>query len=137
MKLFGTIILAAIVSALLGGVATVALSSLAACWRGACALDGTEQLALMPFYAALGAAAFAAAATRKQWREAMFYALRLLLLIPVVLIVVGFAAGASPRAHTQFEFASALLLSIPFWVVIVSQWWLVRRALALRGVVHS
>lgn len=137
MQFFGTIILAAVVSALLGGVATVALSSLAACLHGGCALGGTQLLALMPFYAALGAAAFAAAATRKQWREAMFYALRLLLLIPVVLIIVGFAAGASPRAHVKFEFGSALLLSIPFWVVIVSQWWMVRRALVLRAAAHS
>jgi hypothetical protein len=137
MKLFGTIILAVIVSALLGGMATVALSSIVACWHGGCALSGTQQLALMPFYAALGAVVLAAAATRKQWREAMFYALRLLLLIPVVLIVVGFAAGASPRAHAKFEFGNALLLSIPFWVVIVSQWWLVRRALVSREAVRS
>jgi hypothetical protein len=137
MKFFGTIILAAIVSALLGGVATVALSSLVACWHGACALSGTQQVALTPFYAALGAVVFAVAATRKQWREAMFYAVRLLLLIPIVLIIVGFAAGASPRAHAKFEFGNALLLSIPFWVVIVSQWWMVRRALVLREAVRS
>jgi hypothetical protein len=137
MKFFGTIILAAILSALLGGVATVALQSLAACLHGGCALGGTQQLALMPFYAALGALVFAVAATRKQWREAVFYALRLLMLIPVVLIIVGFAAGASPRAHAKFEFGNALLLSIPFWVVIVSQWWLVRRALVLREAVRS
>jgi hypothetical protein len=30
-----------------------------------------------------------------------------------------------------------LLLSIPFWVVIVSQWWMVRRALVLREAVRS
>jgi len=137
MKFFGTIILAAIVSALLGGVVTVALSSMVACWHGACALSGTLQVALMPFYAALGAVVFAVAATRRQWREAMFYAVRLLLLIPIVLIIVGFAAGASPRAHAKFEFGNALLLSIPFWVVIVSQWWMVRRALALREAVRS
>ena len=137
MKFFGTIILAATVSALLGGVATVALQSLAACWHGGCALSGTQQLALMPFYAALGAIVFAVAATRKQWREAVFYALRLLMLIPVVLIIVGFAAGASPRAHAKFEFGNALLLSIPFWVVIVSQWWMVRRAFVSREVTCS
>jgi hypothetical protein len=137
MKFFGTIILAAIVSALLGGVTTVALSSVAACWHGACALSGAQQVALMPFYAALGAVVFAVAATRRQWREAMFYAVRLLLLIPIVLIIVGFAAGASPRAHAKFEFGNALLLSIPFWVVIVSQWWMVRRALVLREAVRS
>jgi hypothetical protein len=137
MKFFGTIILAAIVSALLGGVTTVALSSVAACWHGACALSGAQQVALMPFYAALGAVVFAVAATRRQWREAMFYAVRLLLLIPIVLIIVGFAAGASPRAHAKFEFGNALLLSIPFWVVIVSQWWMVRRALVLREAARS
>lgn len=137
MKFFGTIIVAAIVSALLGGVATLALSTLAACWRGACALGGAQQLALMPFYAVLGAVTFAVAATRRQWREAVFYAGRLLLLIPVVLIIVGFAAGASPHAHAKFEFGSALLLSIPFWVVIVSQWWLVRRALVLGEAARS
>ena len=137
MKFFGTIIVAAIVSALLGGVVTVALSSLVACWHGACALSGMQQLALMPFYAALGAVVLTVAATRKQWREAIFYAVRLLLLIPVVLIIVGFAAGASPRAHAKFEFGNALLLSIPFWVVIVSQWWMVRRALVLREAAHS
>jgi hypothetical protein len=137
MKFFGTIILAAIVSALFGGVATVALSSLVACWHGACALSGTQQLALMPFYAALGAVVFAVAATRRQWREAVFYAVRLLMLIPVVLIIVGFAAGASPRAHAKFEFGNALLLSIPFWVVIVSQWWMVRRALTLSEAARS
>jgi len=137
MKFFGTIIFAAVVSALIGGAATVALSSLAACLQGACALSGTQQLALMPFYAGLGAVVFAVAATRKQSREAMFYAVRLLLLIPVVLIVVGFAAGASPRAHAKFEFGSALLLSIPFWIVIVSQWWMVRRALVLREAAGS
>jgi hypothetical protein len=137
MKFFGTIILAAIVSALLGGVVTVALSSMVACWHGACALSGAQQVALMPFYAALGAVVFAVAATRKQWREAMFYAVRLLLLIPIMLIIVGFAAGASPRAHAKFEFGNALLLSIPFWVVIVSQWWMVRRALVLREAARS
>jgi len=137
MQLFGKIIVAAAVSALLGGVATVALSSLAACLHGACALNGTQQLALMPFYAALGAVVFAVAATRRQWREAMFYAVRLLLLIPIVLIIVGFAAGASPRAHAKFELGNALLLSIPFWIVIVSQWWMVRRALVLREAARS
>jgi hypothetical protein len=137
MKFFGTIILAAIVSALLGGVTTVTLSSVAACWHGACALSGAQQVALMPFYAALGAVVFAVAATRRQWREAMFYAVRLLLLIPIVLIIVGFAAGASPRAHVKFEFGNALLLSIPFWIVIVSQWWIVRRALVLREAARS
>jgi hypothetical protein len=137
MKFFSTIIVASVVSALLGGVATVALSSLAACLHGTCALSGTQQLTLMPFYAALGAVVFAVAATRKQWREAMFYAVRLLLLIPIVLIIVGFAAGASPRAHAKFEFGNALLLSIPFWIVIVSQWWIVRRALVLREAARS
>jgi len=132
MKFLGRIVVAAIVSALLGSVATVVLSSLAACWHDACALSGTQQLALMPFYAALGAVVFAVAATRRQSRDAMFYAVRLLLLIPIVLIIVGFAAGASPRARTQFEFGSALLLSIPFWTVIVSEWWMVRRSLVSR-----
>jgi len=131
MKFFGTILLAAVVSALLGGVVTVVLSSLVACWHGACTLSGVQQLVLMPFYAVLGAGVFAVAATRKQSREAMFYAVRLLMLFPVVLIVVGFAAGASPRAKAQFEFGNALLLSIPFWAVIVSQWWMVRRAVVL------
>lgn len=133
MKLLGTIIVAAIVSTLLGGVVAVALATLASCWQAGCTLSGTQQIMLTPFYAALGAVVFIVAATRKQWREAMFYALRLLMLIPVVLIVVGFAAGASPRAHAKFEFSSALLLSIPFWVVIVSQWWMVRRALVSHG----
>lgn len=137
MNLFGTIIVASIVSALLGGVTTLALATLVACWHGACAVGGTQQLALMPFYAALGAVVMAVATTRKQWREALFYAVRLLLLIPVVLIIVGFAAGASPRAHAKFEFGNALLLSIPFWVVIVSQWWMVRRALVLREAARS
>jgi hypothetical protein len=29
------------------------------------------------------------------------------------------------------------LLSIPFWIVIVSQWWIVRRALVLREAARS
>jgi len=137
MKIFGSIILAAIVSALLGGVVTVALPTLVACAQVGCALSGTQQLALMPFYAGLGALVFAAVALRKRWQEPLFYAVRLLLLIPVVLIVVGFAAGASPNAQMKFEFGNALLLSIPFWVVIVSQWWMVRRAFISREVVRS
>ncbi|EKS28098.1 hypothetical protein [Afipia felis] len=132
MKLLGTIIIAAIVAALLGGVVAVALSSLVACWQAGCALSGMQQFMLTPFYAGLGAVVFVVAATRKQWREAMFYALRLLMLVPVVLIVVGLAAGNSPRAQIPFQLGSAVLLSIPFWVVIISQWWMVRRALVSR-----
>ncbi len=132
MKLFGTIILAGIVSALVGGAVALLLSVLAACWDGGCGLGNTQQLGLMPLYAVLGMAVFAVAATRPRWREAMFYSVRLLLLIPVVLIIVSLAADASPDADKKFVLMNALQLAVPFWVAVVSQWWIVRRSLALR-----
>lgn len=133
MKLFGTLIVAAVVSMLLGGMAMLVMFTGAACWQSGCALSGMQQLALIPFYVGLGVVVFAAVGLRKRWQDAMFYALRLLMLIPVVLIVAGLAAGASPRARTAFDLGNAVLLSIPFWVVILSQWWIVRRALVQRG----
>ncbi|MBN9599622.1 MAG: hypothetical protein J0G28_08105 [Afipia sp.] len=132
MKLFGTIILAGLVSMLVGGVATLVLSALAACVSGACGLGDTQQLALMPFYALLGMGVFGVAATRSRWREAMFYSVRLLLLIPVVLIIVGLAADASPGAEKKFVLTKALQLALPFWAVVVSLWWMVRRFLSGR-----
>lgn len=132
MKLFGTIILAGLVSVLVGGAAALVLSALAACVSGACGLGDTQQLALMPLYAVLGMAVFAVAGTRSRWREAMFYSVRLLLLIPVVLIIVGLAADASPGAEKKFVLTRALQLAVPFWAVVISQWWIVRRFLSGR-----
>lgn len=138
MKIFGTIVAALLVSMLLGGVATLALFTLVSCWQTGCALSGTPQLMLMPFYAGLGAIVFAGALLwKKRRQQAMFYGLRLLMLIPIVLIVAGLAAGASPRAKTQFDLVNAVLLSIPFWIVIACEWWIVRRSFILGEAVRS
>ena len=138
MKFFGTIVAAVLVSMLLGGVATLALFTLVSCWQAGCALSGIPQLALMPFYAGLGAIVFAGAALwKKRRQETMFYGLRLLMLIPIVLIVAGLAAGASPRAKAQFDLVNAVLLSIPFWVVIGCEWWIVQRSFVLRETMRS
>lgn len=139
MKLFGMIILAGIVSALVGGGVTLLESILIACRTPAgCGFSEVHRVILVPIYMVLGMAVFAVAATRPQWSKAMFYALRLLVLIPVLLVVVGLAADAAPGAKTkQMDILNALQLAVPFWVVIVVQYRVIRRYLASSSRAHA
>lgn len=134
MKLFGVIIFAGLVSVLISGGVTLVEAVLIACARPAgCGFSEVYRLALVPAYALLAMAVFALAATRTQWGKMMFYAMRLMVLIPVLLVVVGLAADAAPGVKVkQMDILNALQLAVPFWVVIVAQYWIVRRYLDSR-----
>jgi hypothetical protein len=136
MRLFAIILLAGLLSLFAGIAATIAGSALIACSSdpAGCGMGEAYRLFAVPIFVLIGMIAFGISAPGRSSRErAVRITMKVLLLVPVFLIAFGFIADISAGKSTRSsDILEALQLAVPFWCVVLLQWFVVRDFLRRR-----
>lgn len=135
MRLFVVILLGGLLSLFAGITFTIAGSAVFPCGSdpAGCGMAEAYRLFAVPVFVAIGMIVFGIAAPGQGRERAIRIAMKVLLLVPVFLIAFGFVADASAGKATRVaDVLDALQLAIPFWAVVVMQWYVVRDFLRRR-----
>ncbi|MES2750350.1 MAG: hypothetical protein V4661_03155 [Pseudomonadota bacterium] len=135
MKLFGFILLAGLLSLIVGIGVTIALNAIAPCYsdKAGCGMSEAYRLFFVPGFALLGVVAFGISAAGKNRERPLWLTLMTLCLVPVFLFL--FAVGAdvsSGRTTSKGDLSDSLLAALAFWSVVLVQWRVIRDFLRRR-----
>jgi O-antigen ligase len=135
MKLFGTILLAGIISLLGGLVATLALSAVTPCFsdKAGCGLGEVYRLFFVPGYVLLAMIGLGISAAGRNREHALKLTMFVLLLVAIFLVVLAVGSDLSAgRTTSKGDLADAMQATISYSVVVIAQWFLIRRYLRWR-----
>jgi O-antigen ligase len=135
MKLFGTILLAGIISLFCGLVATLALSAATPCFsdKAGCGLGEAYRLFFVPGYVLLAMIGLGISAAGKNREHALKLTMFVLLLVAFFLVVLAVGSDLSAgRTTSKGDLADAMQATISYSVVVIAQWFLIRRYLRWR-----
>lgn len=135
MKLFGVVLLAGLLSLIVGIGVTIAVNAVAPCYsdKAGCGMAEAYRFFVVPGFAVLGMIAFGISAAGKNRERPLWLTLITLCLVPVFLAI--FAVGSdlvSGRTTSQSDLSDSLLAALVFWTVVVLQWRLIRDFLRRR-----
>jgi hypothetical protein len=141
MKLFGIVLLAGLLSLIVGVGVTIALNAVAPCYsdKAGCGMAEAYRFFFVPGFALLGMIAFGISAAGKKRERPLWLTLITLSLVPVFLFL--FAVGSdvwSGRTTSKSDISDSLLAALAYWSVILVQWrvlrdFIRRRELALQA----
>lgn len=128
MKLFGVVLLAGLLSLIVGVGVTIGLNAIAPCFsdKAGCGLAEAYRFFFVPGFVLLAMIAFGISAAGKGRERPLWLTLMTLALVPVFLVL--FAVGSdvlSGRATTIGDLSDSLLAALAFWSVIFVQWRLI------------
>jgi O-antigen ligase len=135
MKLFGTILLAGIISLFCGLVATLALSAVTPCFsdKAGCGLGEAYRLFFVPGCVLLAMIGLGISAAGKSREHALKLTMLVLLLVAIFLVVLAVGSDLSAgRTTSKGDLADAMQATISYSVVVIAQWFLIRRYLRWR-----
>lgn len=135
MRLFAIILLAGLLSLFVAIAATIAGSALIPCSSdpAGCGMGEAYRIFAIPAYVLIGMIAFGISAPGRDRERTVRITMKVLMLVPVFLIALGFAAGGSAGKTTKgSDILEALQLAVPFWGVVFTQWFVVRDFLRRR-----
>ena len=135
MKLFGVVLLAGLLSLIVGTGLTIVLNAIAPCYsdKAGCGIAEAYRFFFVPCFALLGMMAFGISAAGKTRERPLWLTLITLCLVPVFLFV--FAVGSdlsSGRTTSKSDMSDSLLAALAFWSVILVQWRVIRDFLRRR-----
>jgi uncharacterized membrane protein len=135
MKLFGTILLAGIISLFCGLAATLALSAVTPCFndKAGCGLGEVYRLFFVPGYVLLAMIGLGISAAGRNREHALTLTMFVLLLVAIFLVVLAVGSDLSAgRTTSKGDLADAIQATISYSVVVIAQWFLIRRYLRWR-----
>ena len=129
MKLFGVILLAGLLSLIVGVGVTIAINVIAPCYsdKAGCGMAEAYRFFFVPGFALLGMVAFGISAAGKKRERPLWLTLITLCLVPVFLFL--FAVGSdlsSDRTTSKGDLSDSTLAALAYWSVILVQWRLIR-----------
>jgi hypothetical protein len=135
MKLFGVVLLAGLLSLIVGVGVTIGLNAIAPCFsdKAGCGMAEAYRFFFVPGFVLLAMIAFGISAAGKGRERPLWLTLMTLALVPVFLVL--FAVGSdvlSGRATMIGDLSDSLLAALAFWSVIFVQWRLIRDFLRRR-----
>lgn len=135
MRLFGVVLLAGLLSLIVGVGVTIALNAMAPCYsdKAGCGMAEAYRFFFVPGFALLGMVAFGISAAGKSRERPLWLTLITLLLVPVFLFL--FAVGSdlsSGRTTSKGDIADSLLAALAYLSVIFVQWRIIRDFLRRR-----
>lgn len=135
MKLFGLILLAGLLSLIVGVGVTVALSAVAPCYsdKAGCGMSEAYRLFFVPGFVLLAMIAFGISAAGKNRERPLWLTLVTLALVPVFLVLLAIGSDlSSGRTTSMGDLSDSLLSALAFWAVIFVQWRVIRDFLRRR-----
>ena len=135
MKLFGLILLAGLLSLIVGVGVTVALSAIAPCYsdKAGCGMAEAYRLFFVPGFVLLAMIAFGISAAGKNRERPLWLTLVTLALVPVFLVLLAIGSDlSSGRTTSMGDLSDSLLSALAFWAVIFVQWRVIRDFLRRR-----
>jgi hypothetical protein len=136
MKLFGVILLAGLISFIVGFGVTIAGSALLPCYsdKAGCGMGDAYRIFFVPVYVLAGMIGFGISAPGKARERPLKLTMMTLILASVFLGLFAVASDVSKGRSTSIAgLLEMIQLMSAFWVVIVVQWWVIRRYLRRRG----
>lgn len=135
MRLFGVILLAGLLSLIVGIGITIAINAVAPCYsdKAGCGMAEAYRLFFVPGFAVLGMVAFGISAAGKKRERPLWLTLITLCLVPVFLFL--FAVGSdlsSGRTTSKGDLSDSFLAALAYWSVILVQWRVIRDFLRRR-----
>ena len=135
MKLFGVVLLAGLLSLIVGVGVTIAINAVAPCYsdKAGCGMAEAYRLFFVPGFALLGMVAFGFSAAGKNRERPLWLTLITLCLVPVFLFL--FAVGSdssSGRTASKGDISDSLLAALAYLSVIYVQWRVIRDFLRRR-----
>lgn len=135
MRLFGVVLLAGLLSLIVGVGVTIALNAMAPCYsdKAGCGMAEAYRFFFVPGFALLGMVAFGISAAGKSRERPLWLTLITLLLVPVFLFL--FAVGSdlsSGHTTSKGDIADSLLAALAYLSVIFVQWRIIRDFLRRR-----
>lgn len=135
MKLLGVVLLAGLLSLIVGVGVTIALNAVAPCYsdKAGCGMAEAYRFFFVPGFALLGMVAFGISAAGKNRERPLWLTLITLALVPVFLFL--FAVGSdlsSGRTTSKGDLSDSLLAALAYLSVIFVQWRVIRDFLRRR-----
>jgi len=135
MRLFGVVLLAGLLSLIVGVGVTIVLNAVAPCYsdKAGCGMAEAYRFVFVPGFVLLGMVAFGISAAGKNRARPLWLTLITLCLVPVFLFL--FAVGSdlsSGRTTSQSDISVSLLVALAYLSVIFVQWRLIRDFLRRR-----
>lgn len=135
MRLFGVVLLAGLLSLIVGVGVTIALNAIAPCYsdKAGCGVAEGYRFFFVPGLVLPGMVAFGISAAGKNRERPLWRTLITLALVPVFLFL--FAVGSdllSGRATSTGDISDSTLAALAFWSVILVQWRVIRDFLRRR-----
>ena len=135
MRLFGVVLLAGLLSLIVGVGATIVLNAIAPCYsdKAGCGMAEAYRFFFVPGFALLGMIAFGISAAGKTRERPLWLTLITLCLVPVFLFVLAVGSDlSSGRTTSKSDMSDSLLAALAFWSVILVQWRVIRDFLRRR-----
>lgn len=135
MKLFGVILLAGLLSLIVGIGVTIGINAVAPCYsdKAGCGMSEAYRLFFVPGFALLGMVAFGISAAGKKRERPLWLTLITLGLVPVLLLLLAIGSDlSSGRSTSKGDLSDSLLAALAFWSVIGVQWRVIRDFLRRR-----
>jgi hypothetical protein len=135
MRLFGVILLAGLLSLIVGVGVTIALNAIAPCYsdKAGCGMAEAYRFFFVPGFALLGMVAFGISAAGKKRERPLWLTLITLCLVPVFLFLLAVGSDlSSGRTTSKSDMSDSLLAALAFWSVILVQWRVIRDFLRRR-----
>jgi hypothetical protein len=135
MRLFGVVLLAGLLSLIVGVGATIVLNAIAPCYsdKAGCGMAEAYRFFFVPGFALLGMIAFGVSAVGKTRERPLWLTLITLCLVPVFLFVLAVGSDlSSGRTTSKSDMSDSLLAALAFWSVILVQWRVIRDFLRRR-----
>jgi hypothetical protein len=135
MKLFGVVLLAGLLSLIVGVGVTIALSAVAPCYsdKAGCGMAEAYRLFLVPGFVLLAMVAFGISAGGRNRERPLWLTMITLLLVPVFLFLLAVGSVlASGRTPNDSDFSDSLQAAATFYAVVFVQWRLIRDFLRRR-----
>lgn len=135
MRLFGVVLLAGLLSLIVGVGVTIALNAVAPCYsdKAGCGMAEAYRFFFVLGFVLLGMVVFGISAVGKTRERPLWLTLITLCLVPVFLFL--FAVGSdlsSGRTTSQSDISDSLLVALAYLSVIFVQWRLIRDFLRRR-----
>ena len=135
MRLFGVVLLAGLLSLIIGVGATIVLNAIAPCYsdKAGCGMAEAYRFFFVLGFALLGMIAFGISAAGKTRERPLWLTLITLCLVPVFLFVLAVGSDlSSGRTTSKSDMSDSLLAALAFWSVILVQWRVIRDFLRRR-----
>jgi hypothetical protein len=135
MKLFGVILLAGLLSLIVGIGVTIGLNAIAPCFsdKAGCGMAEAYRFFFVPGFVLLAMIAFGISAAGKGRERPLWLTLMTLALVPVFLFLLAVGSDlSSGRTTSKSDMSDSLLAALAFWSVILVQWRVIRDFLRRR-----